>query len=78
MTRSRTLTAALFKIEKKTKLPMDKRTDWWLLEEKAGGGGNGWRVSKGEEFGGLLRAYLLRFQSTIPSLDKFLEKKVTK
>lgn len=32
-------TAALCKREKTTKLPMDKRTDWWLLEEKYGGGG---------------------------------------
>lgn len=33
------LTAALCKIEKKTKMPTDERADWWLLEEKVGGGG---------------------------------------
>lgn len=32
-------TAALYKIEKMTKLPTDKRIDWWLLEDKYGGGG---------------------------------------
>lgn len=50
---------------------MDKRTDWWLLEEKYGGGGKEWRGQKGTQESGGLRAYPLRFQSTTPTPDKF-------